>query len=393
VRWSVGEYFGFLRNIYFFRDLSDEEVEHVERLCDEERYPAGTIIFEEGSQGDKFYIVLSGAVEVWKDFHTESPDRIAVHGAGYLFGEMALIDDMPRSATVRAQSDTRLLYLGQEGFRELLGSSSTVGISVIRSLSAMVRKSNQSFLDSLRRRNQELEKAYADLKETQQELIEAERLSNIGKFSSMILHDIRNPISTVRGYAEMIRLNNEDPQRVEKYAKSIEQEAGRLNQLAGELLDYSRGEIRPELRIVSIDQLLERFRQSIQDRFGSRDIEIDIDCQYHDPVLLDEERILRVLLNLAENARKAMPRGGSFRVRVEHEDSQLVFSVEDTGEGMSKEVLDRIFEPFYSSSKDGGTGLGMVIVKNVIEAHEGKLNIESTPREGTRVTIRLPLKG
>jgi signal transduction histidine kinase len=88
-----------------------------------------------------------------------------------------------------------------------------------------------------------------------------------------------------------------------------------------------------------------------------------------------------------------MPRGGSFRVRVEHEDSQLVFSVEDTGEGMSKEVLDRIFEPFYSSSKDGGTGLGMVIVKNVIEAHEGKLNIESTPREGTRVTIRLPLKG
>jgi signal transduction histidine kinase len=393
MRTDMGDYFGFLREIYFFRDLDDDEVRFVESFCKEEQFAEGEVVFGEGSTGEKFYIVLSGTVEVWKDFAGENPDRIATHGKGYLFGEMALVDNMPRSATVTAGSDVRLLYLTRDEFQEVLGKSSNIAISVIRSISAMVRKSNQSFLDSLHRRNRELEEANQELRETQQELLEAERLTNIGKFSSMILHDIRNPISVIKSYGEMIRLHNDDPGRVEKYTSNILRETDRLGQFANELLDYSRGEVRLDLRITNLDSLLDRVRSEIESRFGSRNIELSIECSYHEAVILDEERLVRVFLNLAENARKAMPNGGTLTIEARQEGDHILFRVSDTGEGMRREVVERIFEPFYSSSKTGGTGLGLVIVKNVVEAHDGALDVTSTPRQGSTFEIRLPLKG
>jgi signal transduction histidine kinase len=117
---------------------------------------------------------------------------------------------------------------------------------------------------------------------------------------------------------------------------------------------------------------------------------LDIRSDVGRPVIMDEERMLRVMMNLADNARKAMPSGGTLSMSATSHEETVRFVVSDTGEGMAPEVLDRIFEPFYSKSQSGGTGLGMVIVKNVVEAHQGSLRVESSPKEGTTVTIVLP---
>ncbi len=109
--------------------------------------------------------------------------------------------------------------------------------------------------------------------------------------------------------------------------------------------------------------------------------------------MFDTERIMRVLQNLAENARKAMGKEGTLEIKGYEEEGNLILEVEDTGEGMEPEVLEHIFEPFYSSSKSGGTGLGMVIVKSIVEAHDGAIDIASTPGEGTRVRIAIPFRG
>ncbi|MFW6292766.1 MAG: ATP-binding protein [Spirochaetota bacterium] len=388
----MGDYFGFLRDVYFFKDLSDDEVRNIEALCKQDEFQPGQIIFRENAPAERFFIVTDGMVEVWKDYASPSPDLLAVHGQGHLFGEMALIDDLPRSATVVAKTDTRVLYLFRGEFDRVLRENPPVALSILRSLSAMVRKSNESFVEDLRRRNAELERAYRDLQAAQAELLRTERLSTLGKMSSMILHDIRNPISILRGFGEMIQLVADDPEKVRSYAASTVREADRLNQLANELLDYSRGEIRLEVRVVPLATLFTRVAESMHERLSARGVTIDVQNEVDEPVILDEERMLRVLVNLCDNARKAMSRGDSLALRAASDGSDLVLTVEDTGRGMEEAVVAHIFEPFYSCSPDGGTGLGMVIVKSVVEAHGGTITVDSEPGEGTTVTLRLPLR-
>jgi len=388
----VNDYFTFLRDAYFFKDLSDEELHRIEGFCKEDRFGPGEVIFRENSPAERFFIVLDGMVEVWKDYSAPHPDLLAVHGQGHLFGEMALIDDLPRSATVVAKTETRVLYLFRQEFERILHENASVSMSILRSLSAMVRKSNESFVEDLRRQNLELETAYLELKSTQEELLQAERFSNLGKFSSMILHDIRNPISIVKGYGEMLQMFADDTEKVREYATNVVRESERLNRIASEFLDYSRGEIRLDMQIVSMDQLIQRVIESVGESLASRHIEVVINNSIHEPVLLDQERILRVLINLVDNARKAMRRGGTLTITVERQESLAKLLVADTGEGMTEATRERIFEPFYSSSEDGGTGLGMVIVKNVVEAHRGTLAVESEEGRGTTVTITLPLR-
>ncbi len=386
----MASYYSFLREVYFFKDLSDDDVQAVESLCEEYHFDPGAVVFEEGDAAERFFIVLDGEVEVWKDYRSESPDMLAVHGAGHLFGEMALIDELPRSATIVVRNKARLLAIGRSEFQSLLQERPSVSLSLLLSLSSMVRRSNESFVEDLRVRNRRLERALSDLKATQNRLLRAERFSNMGKFASMILHDIRNPVSILRGYAEMITMGGGDAGRAKDYAEKIVGECGRLNRLASDLLDYSRGEIRLNFGIVSVPNLLKKLKSNIAERFQARGLTIEIGSDLDRPVLVDEERLLRVLVNLADNARKAMTNGGVFSVTAQEVAGQLQILVKDTGEGMSEDVLTHVFEPFYSTAEAGGTGLGMVIVKNIVEAHGGELRVTSEPGKGTEVQITIP---
>ena len=336
---------------------------------------------------------MQGEVEVWKAYKTPDADILAVHGSGKLFGEMALIDNLPRSATVVSRSNTRVLYVKDDDFKKMVYENANIAISIMKSISNMVRKSNENFLEDLKLRNQALEKAYKDLKEAQDELLLKERLSNLGKFSSMILHDIRNPIAVVKTYVQMILHTQKLPEKSIDYLKNISMEVDRLNNLANEFLDYSRGEIRLDMSIVSVPNFLKRIELLVTRRFASKAVDINIKTDIKDPVIFDEERMFRVLMNLSENARKALGKTGRFIITAKKEKNTIVFAVKDSGVGMNGEVLSHIFEPFYSSSQGGGTGLGMVIVKNIVEAHEGSLDIKSSPGKGTIVKIVLPLRG
>src|SRR6056297_1460911 len=364
-------YFHFLREVPFFQNLNDEDIRDIMRYCREVELTPGKVIFYEGEAADRFYIVMEGEVEVWKDYDSPYADLLAVHGINKLFGEMALVDDLPRSATVVTRTRSRLLYINEEEFQRLLKENSLVALAIIRSLSAMVRKSNQTFVEDLRERNRQLQKAYDELQSAQDELLRNERLTTLGKFSSMILHDIRNPISVIKAYADMLKLSGCDDSKDGKYVDKISFETERLNQLANELLDYSRGEIRLDMGIVSIPDFFREICDFTDRRLKSKEVEVECSYDYDGQVIMDHKRMLRVFTNLLENARKALGRQGSCKVSAVQENKMIKFSVRDDGSGMSPEVLDHIFEPFYSSSPNGGTGLGMAIVKSVVEAHHG----------------------
>ncbi len=385
--------FDFIRNVALFRDLSDADIAGLAAVCRETTFSKGSVVFAEGDRADCLYIISQGGVEVWKDYYGMRPDLLAVHDKGHLFGEMALIDDLPRSATVVTRTRVRAFSVSRDDFHEILRGNSSIALSLLRSLSAIVRRSNEVFVQGLRDRNMELLRANEELKAAQDELLRSERLSNLGKLSSLVFHDIRNPVSIVRGYAEMALLHRDEPERIRKYAAGIMKEVDRLNRFVEELLDYSRGEIRLSLSIVSLPQFFDKAREALRDSLERAGVALEIRGECPEPVIFDEERMLRVFINLCDNSRKAMPSGGQISVTAEQGDSELLLTFRDTGIGMSAEVLSRVFEPFYSVSGRGGSGLGLVIVKNVVESHGGSLAIRSEVGRGTEITIRLPLRG
>ncbi len=380
----------FLREVYFFKDVSDDDLSLLVERCHVEQYPAGAVVFTEHARAERFFIVKSGSVEVWKDYYTDHPDRLGSHGVGHLFGEMGLIDDVPRSATVIVVEDTRLLYVSREDFMYLVSKSPGIAMSIIRSLSGIVRRSNISYVTNLRKRNRELIQANGELQIAQQQLLRKERLSTLGKLSSLILHDIRNPLSIIKGYTELIHMHAGDSEKVRAHCGVLLQEIQRMHSIANELLDYSRGEIRLELSVVEMDELFARLEHSLGKLFRDQKKELVLENFVDRPVLLDMERMQRVWYNLADNARKALDSGGSLRVHAWNDANFLYIEFIDTGSGMDVETQGMMFDPFFSKSSSGGTGLGMVIVKSVIEAHGGTVSVESTEGKGTTVGICLP---
>jgi signal transduction histidine kinase len=386
------DYRSFLRRVFFLKDLADNEIDELARLSGEEKFAEGELIFMEGAVADKFYIVMTGKVEVWKSYRDERRSLLAVHGAGHFFGEMALIDELPRSATLIAREPTTTLFINREDFQRMIRSNASIALSVMMSISLMVRSSNETFVEDLRERNASLEAANAQLKAARDEMLKHERLSTIGKFSSLILHDIRNPIAVIKAIADLMALHSDDMVAIGNDLKRMRAEVLRMERLAEEFLDYSRGEIRLSLGVCSVAAMLARLTEGLGDRLQRAGIELVCDNQIPEPIMLDEDRFIRVLLNLVDNARKAMPQGGTLTVAALRSDDRLIFTVRDTGEGMTPEVKARIFEPFFSNSGKGGTGLGLLIVKNIVEAHEGEIEVFSEPEKGTEVKVSLPAR-
>lgn len=379
-----------LRSAYFFRNLDDAVLEAVSERCTAVHYEQGATIFQEGEQGDRLFIVLSGEVEVWKHADAADASLLSRYGVGRFFGEMALVDELPRSATAIAATSSELLSLERSAFAVLVEEFPPLASSVMRSLSAIVRESNDSFVADLHHRNQELESAYRQLERAQQQLLEHERLSNLGKMSNMILHDIRNPVAVLKGYAQALGAVAHDPSRVTEIADRIGTEAARLGHLSGELLDYARGEVRLDMSVIAPSRVIEEARTYVDEHLKGTAIALTVDVADDTAFVADHQRMVRAVLNLLDNARIACRDGGQIVVRVVRTDGMVEFSVEDTGEGMSEATAARMFEPFFTTSNRGGTGLGTVIVRNIVEAHGGNLFVASRERVGTKVTARVP---
>lgn len=385
------EFLRTFQQLELFRDLSSEDLGKFLAECREECFGPQFLVFREGDEPDRFYVLLEGQVEIWKDFGTAYADILAVRGPGACFGEMSLIDELPRSATIRTTTAVRLVSLEKPHFRKVIEQNPPVALLIMKTVSHMVRVSNEAFQYGLRQKNLMLEKAYEDLKRAQDDLIRSERLSTLGKFASMIIHDLRNPLSIVKGYAEILSISAPTPERTTLLSNKLLAEAERLNRMVGELLDYSRGNIRLNLGPVLVGDIFGKLRDQYEDSLATRRIRLVFENSVVEPLLLDMDRIYRVFSNLIDNGRKAMRQGGTLSFTSCLHGDSVAIVVADTGEGMDEATRSHLFEPFFSASSSGGTGLGMLVVSNVVEAHQGTIDVESEIGKGTSIRICLPL--
>ena len=307
------EFRSIFQQLELFRDLPAEDLDKFLAECREEECEPHTMVFLEGDSPDRFYILLEGQVEIWKDYGTSYADILAIRGPGACFGEMSLIDELPRSASVRTTTQVRLVSLAKPHFRKVIEQNPSVALLIMKTVSHLVRVSNETFQYGLRQKNLMLEKAYQDLQQAQDDLIRSERLSTLGKFASLIIHDLRNPLSIVKGYAEILAVSAPDPERTTLLSSKLLSEAERLNRMVGELLDYSRGSIRLNLGPVQLGELFLKLKDQFEEPLASRKMRLEIDNTIEEPLLLDQDRIHRVFSNLVDNGKKAMRQGGVLR--------------------------------------------------------------------------------
>ncbi len=218
-----------------------------------------------------------------------------------------------------------------------------------------------------------------------------DRLATIGQLTSSVIHDVKNSFTAIRSCAEVMAEDGLEPDERKDFAQMIVQEIERGVDMTQEILEYSRGTaLSLHLQEVSLHTLLQDVIAVVSPNFTARRMTLNHDIQDSGKIMADEEKIQRVFMNLISNARDAMTDGGTLTIstRTVHNSLQLEFT--DTGCGMSSELQARVFEPFVTEGKPRGTGLGMAIVKDILDAHQARIEIESIVNQGTTIRIFFP---
>lgn len=232
-----------------------------------------------------------------------------------------------------------------------------------------------------------------EVRRLQDEVRRQEKLAALGGLAAGVAHEIRNPLSSIKGLATFFASQFEDGSESRQAAGVMIQEVDRLNRAITELLDFARP---TDLRFTPTDlaPLLSRSLQLIEQEAANLDIQIDARIADNIcPVMIDADRIAQCLLNIYLNALQAMKDGGTLTIRCEAEGNQHArISVSDTGPGIETEHLKRIFDPYFTT-KNKGTGLGLALVSKIMEAHQAQLNVESTPGKGATFTLRFACHG
>jgi signal transduction histidine kinase len=238
---------------------------------------------------------------------------------------------------------------------------------------------------------EDLRRSYAELARAQQQLIQGERLAALGELSAIVAHEVRNPLGVIFNSLGSLRRLVRPTGDAKMLFDIVEEEADRLNRIVGDLLDFARPstpEVRPEL----LDRVVEDAVVAAMAQQGTFiDVARDMDGSLP-PVAMDARLVRQAVLNVAVNAVQAMPRGGRITIRTRREGDDALLEVEDTGAGIPDEVKERIFEPFFTT-KASGTGLGLAVVKRIVEGHGGRVGVRSAPGQGTVFSLRFPVAG
>ena len=231
-----------------------------------------------------------------------------------------------------------------------------------------------------------------DLKESRDQLIQAERLATAGKMSASFAHEIRNPLSSMRMLAQMLM---QKPEMLgEKYQQSVRyilEEIERIDTIVKGLMDFARP-ASLDLKQQPIAPVLQAVLSLMEANFAHHKIQLVLNLSLETPeIQFDSDKLKQAFMNVVLNAMEAMPQGGVLQVSTFTEKDSVCIKVKDTGIGIPAEDLEHLFEPFFTK-KTRGTGLGLANVKRILEEHGGTVEIDSTPDEGTTVLIGLPVE-
>jgi signal transduction histidine kinase len=361
-----------LESIALFRSLNQEELQALRFIAQERRLAPNQDIFREGDPGDGVYFVKDGAVEISSIVAGGSRHVFSQLGVGEIFGEMAVIEHRPRSATATAVTDAEVYFIPRGEMLSLIERSPVLSFNLLQQISRRLREFNQLHL---------------------REVIEAERLALIGNFARSIVHDLKNPLSIIGLSAEMFDMPDIRPEMRAQTQARIKKQVKRINDMVGDILIFSERErkdrqVKPaDYRAFVLDLVAE-----LRAETELKDVRIEMDNVPPSVFIpFDPHRLSRVFYNLLHNATDVMPGGGKIFLRFHADDKEIVTEIEDTGPGIAPEITGKLFQPFATHGKTHGTGLGLSICKKIVEDCGGRIWTRGEPNRGAIFCFALPL--
>jgi signal transduction histidine kinase len=355
-----------------FRQIAPKDMAPLRQAACERVFAAGQEIFKEGDEGDGVYVVKEGRVEISVRVGQEERRVFSQIGPGEFFGEMAVLEDKPRSACATAREQTVVDFIPRAAMLEFVGRSPALALSLLREISRRLRELDRQYL---------------------REVLQAERLAVVGRFARSIVHDLKNPLHVIGLTAEMAGMSRATPEQRDRAVASIRKQVDRINDLVGEILDFTQGTSQ-ELALPLVDyagfvqEVLDEIRPEVAVKSTTLELE-------HPPpavlLPLNPKRLRRVFHNLTQNATDAMADGGRILLRFEAKPQEVVTEIEDTGPGIAPEIAGQLFEPFASYGKARGTGLGLSICRKILEDHHGWITSRIEPGRGAIFAFGLPM--
>lgn len=344
--------------------LKNLDVELIERT-----YANGEVVFEEGDTGRTFYLIAEGTIRISKKGRGDKQETLGLLTAGDFFGEIALLDNEPRSAQASAASDTILAEIDEQHLQTIISQVPEAGLNFARFATQRLREVSDTFIHELK---------------------QSERLSLIGSMVGSIVHDFKNPMGTIRQVIYFLK-QREDDEIMQEMAYFLSSSVDSMLNMTQELLDFSSGKSHVTLEPINMEQLISELDIQILGRLPDEKIQVTRNIDYHGDFTGDLSRLVRLYANIIKNAAEAMEGGGTLTLIAREEDGMLLFKITDTGGGIPPEIMNRLFEPFVTHGKPNGTGLGMAIAQSVVEAHQGTIDVDSEQGKGTTFHIRIPL--
>jgi signal transduction histidine kinase len=361
-----------LESIALFRNLGPDELSVLRFITQERRLATGTEIFREGDPGDGVYFVKDGLVEISSIVGGGQRHVFSQLGPGEIFGEMAVIEHRPRSATATAVNESEVYFIPRGEMLSLIQRSPSLAFGLLQQISHRLREFNQLHL---------------------REVVEAESLTIIGRFAQSIVHDLKNPLSVIALSAQMFDMPNVNPETRAKAPARIRKQVERINDMVSDILIFSERQ-RTDAEIKPGD-----YRAFILGLIGDLRAEAELkDAQIEMPgeppallVAFEPRRLSRVFYNLVHNATDVMLNGGKIFLRFHHDEKEIITEIEDTGPGLAPEVVDKLFRAFVTFGKSQGTGLGLSICKKIVGDHHGRIWARSEAGRGAIFSFALPL--
>jgi len=346
-------------------------MEEILQAAVEQTYADGQSIFKEGDPGTGVFVVKAGRVELSSKLEKTAHFVLSRIEAGEFFGEMSVIDEQPRSACAKALGDCTIYFLPSETIRRMIQRSPVFSMNLLREASFRLRRVNQQHL---------------------QEVLQAERLSIVGRFAQSIIHDLKNPISVLGLALELAARDREMSTSTRENLALARKQIDRIEDLLGDVLEFTQGATSniPPAKI-PYGEVVRQVMNTIRRESAPRGVLIETgEIPPSIELSFDSKRIARVLVNLVNNAVELLQEGGKVRVEVYIKDAEVITEVADNGPGIAPEMLARLFEPFATHGKSKGTGLGLSICQRILQDHGGWIRGANRTEGGAVFSFGLP---
>ncbi|HEX9387892.1 MAG TPA: ATP-binding protein [Anaerolineales bacterium] len=370
-----------------FPGIRPDEIEELIANSQVRSYAPGAVLCRENETEDRFYMILEGEVEVTKNINNIESRLLKTLAPGDFFGEMALIHNAPRAATVTAKTDLTTLELDKGAFDRVLQKSTSIAMAMVSEISNRLRQNDQLAVDDLRMRASELAEAYQKLAE--QELARREFLTNIA-------HELRSPLMVANGNLQILQKGILKGEQLAAGIDTVARNVQQIVTLVNDILFLQEMDlVLPDFQAVDMNEVA----YAVMGKYAASAHEHGVSVRLTPkpnlpPVMGDAKSLERALMALVDNAIKFSPYGGNVNINLSSNGEKVLVAVEDHGIGITKENLPRIFDRFYHLDRSGddlfrGIGLGLAITRQVIEQHQGSLDVVSTPGKGSTFTLTL----